>query len=319
MKKITLALCLWILTVGLMSSCCLAESVSADTAETYTYSMQLISPDSAGPGTIVELPLDETGGMPFQINFTSDTMTYDDPTIHVERSRIRNHETKYNCTVHYAKVRIADASQLRTASCRGFDNRSVARVDVIGRQVNAVLAINGDFFGSHKDGYILRQGTVYRDMIQRKCDILLIDEDGDFHIIPYDADQENIDKTQWNGKKVYNAFTFGPVLILNDEVVLDIAADPAHADAPGRGARTAIVQTGHLEYMVITCREVGVTLEELTSLIQELTDHVECAYVLDGGLSSQMAFAGRLINKLADKTARPVTDIVYFASAWKTE
>ena len=168
MKKITLALCLWILTMGLMSSCCVAESVSPDMAETYTYSMQLISPDSAGPGTIVDLPLDETGGMPFQINFTSDTMTYDDPTIHVERSRIRNHETKYNCTVHYAKVRIADASQLRTASCRGFDNRSVARVDVIGRQVNAVLAINGDFFGSHKDGYILRQGTVYRDMIQRK-------------------------------------------------------------------------------------------------------------------------------------------------------
>ena len=101
MKKITLALCLWILTMGLMSSCCVAESVSPDMAETYTYSMQLISPDSAGPGTIVDLPLDETGGMPFQINFTSDTMTYDDPTIHVERSRIRNHETKYNCTVHY--------------------------------------------------------------------------------------------------------------------------------------------------------------------------------------------------------------------------
>ncbi len=314
MKKLCLILCLCMLAVWLLPLYALGED-----AASYTYTMSLMSPEDAAPGKAVQLPLDESGGMPFTINFTSDTMTYDDPTIHVERFRIRNQDTPYNCTVHYAKVRIADASQLRTSSCKGFNNRSVARVDVIGRHVNAVLAINGDFFGSHKDGYILRQGTVYRDAIDRKCDILLIDEDGDFHIIPYDVDQNSIDKTQIEGKKVINAFTFGPCLIKNDEVVLDIKADPAHADAPGRGARTVLIQTGHLEYMVITCREVGLTLEELTSLIQELTDHVECAYVLDGGLSSQMAFAGRLINKLADKTARPVTDIVYFASAWQTE
>lgn len=317
MKKTAFMLCICMLLSCLAPVTGVAEKPGAP--ETRAPVMQLMDPTEAGKGSIVELPLDETGGLPFQAQFSSETMTYDDPSIHVERYRIRNHETSYNCTVHYAKVRIANASQLRTASYRGFDNRSQARVDVIGRQVNAVLAINGDFFGSHRDGYIYRQGTLYRDKIERKCDILLIDEEGDFHIIPYDADQENIDKTQWEGKKVINAFTFGPCLILNDEVVLDIKADPAHADAPGRGARTAIVQTGHLEYMVITCREVGVSLEELTQMIQELTDHVECAYVLDGGLSSQMAFLGRLINKLADKTARPVTDIVYFASAWQPE
>ncbi len=269
-----------------------------------------------GPESPYKLPLDETGGMPFQDTFAQDPMTYDDPTIHVERFRLFNQETRYNCMIHYAKVKIADASQLRTASCRGFDNRSVARVDVIGRQVNAVLAVNGDFFGSHRDGYILRQGTVYRDRIERKCDLLLIDEDGDFHIIYYDEDQENIDKTQWNGKKVVNVFTFGPALIVNDEVVLNEFADPAHADAPGKGARTCIVQTGHLEYMVITCRELGVSLQDMVSLVQDLTEHVVCAYMLDGGFSSQLAFMGRLVNKIADDHARPVTDIVYFASAW---
>ena len=146
MKKLCLILCLCMLAVWLLPLYALGEDAA------YTYTMSLMSPEDAAPGKAVQLPLDESGGMPFTINFTSDTMTYDDPTIHVERFRIRNQDTPYNCTVHYAKVRIADASQLRTSSCKGFNNRSVARVDVIGRHVNAVLAINGDFFGSHKDG-----------------------------------------------------------------------------------------------------------------------------------------------------------------------
>ncbi len=265
------------------------------------------------------LPLDESAGRPFTDTFSIDPMVYDDPTIHVDRYRINNGETPYNCVIHYAKVKIAHASQLRTAAALDFTKRIPNRVDLIGRSVNAVLAINGDFFGSHTDGFILRQGTVYRDQIERKCDLLLIDEDGDFHIIFYNEDQ-TVDKTHWEGKKIINAFTFGPALIVNDEVVLHKEADPAIADAPDRGARTCLLQLGHLEYMVLTVRELGCSLEEMITLIQSLTDHVVCAYLLDGGNSSQMAFQGRLVNKLStDPNLRLVTDIVYFASAWPGE
>ncbi len=270
---------------------------------------------------VYTLPIDESGGMPFVDTFAENNMVYDDPTLHIERFRIYNGDTPYNCMVHYAKIRIAHASQLRTASCKGFNVQIMDRVDLIGKDVNAVLAINGDFVGAHPDGYVLRQGTVYRDKIERKLDLLLIDEDGDFHIIFYDEDQKAMDKTQWEGKKVINAFSFGPALIVDDQVVIHREADPAYADAPDRGARTCLVQTGHLEYMVVTVRELGCSLEEMASLVQELAGHVECAYLLDGGNSSQLAFMGRLVNKLASETyrVRPVTDIVYFASAWPGE
>ncbi len=268
-----------------------------------------------GLADTVKLPISASGGEPFDTSYTVRDMVYDDPTIHVERFRVPNQETKYNCAYHYVKVRIADPAQLRTAAAGRFDRPGKAYAQQIARKVNAVVAVNGDFYGGHTDGYVIRQGKVYRDNIDRKMDILLIDEDGDFHIVPFDADPA-LDKTQWEGKKVINALSFGPALIVDDQVVLNREADPAYADAQNRGQRTAIVQTGKLEYMILTCRSVGCTLEEMVSLVQELTEHVDVAYLLDGGKSSQLVYLGNLINKAADE-AVPVSDIVYFASAWR--
>ena len=341
MKKIRLCLCV-LMVICMTSGLCSADTVmirvtspdekteeraptvvmqekapAEPAAQDVSDNKDLHDDQTETPAAKYTLPYDDSPGMPLSGAFTTDLMTYDDPTIHVQRYRIYNHETAYNCTIHYAKIQIAHGSQLRTASCNGFNSRVGNTVDKISQRVNAVVSINGDFIGSHRDGYILRQGVVYRDNIERLCDLLLIDEDGDFHIIYYNEDQ-TVDKTTWNGKKVINVFTFGPALIVNDEVVLDKKADPAYADAPGRGARTCIVQTGKLEYMVLTVRELGCSLEEMITLIQQLTDHVECAYLLDGGRTASMAFMGRLVNKLGSE-AIPVTDIVYFASAWPGE
>ena len=262
-----------------------------------------------------KLPIDQSPGRPYDPSYTVQDMVYDDPTIHVERFRVQNSQTRFNCHYHYCTITIADASQLRTAAAQLFPNEGRAYVRDMARAYHAVVAVNGDFYGGHRDGFVLRQGVVYRDRMERKQDILLIDEEGDFHIIPYDADLEGLDKTQWEGRKIINALTFGPALIVNDEKVFTREADPAYADAQNRGERTAIVQTGHLSYMVLTCREVGCSLEEMAELIQELCGHVECAYLLDGGLSSQLVYLGGLVNKVAAK-AVPVTDMVYFASAW---
>ena len=265
-------------------------------------------------GEPLSLPVDDSPGLPFDRTIDFNITTYDDPTIHVDWNRVNNRDTPYNCNYYWAKIRIGHPSQLRTASWDGWTSYNKARADVIAKKVNAIIAINGDFYGAHADGFVMRQGVVYRDNMVRKQDILLIDEEGDFHIIPFDADTDAIDKTHWEGRKVVNALTFGPALIVNDEVVLNHDADPAYADAPGRGYRTCIAQTGHLEYLLLTCKDVGCTLEEMCSLVDDLTDHVDVAYILDGGNVSQFVYLGRLMNKLA-KEARPVTDIVYFATA----
>lgn len=267
---------------------------------------------------VVKLPWDESPGLPYQGKFAMDKMVYEDPSIRVERGRVDNKDTDLNCTYYYAYVKIADASQLRTAATNGFDYGIRTKVQVMARRTNAVLAINGDFYGARPETYVLRQGKVYRDSVGENLDVLLIDEDGDFHVILAKDDPASQDKTMVNGKKVVNAFSFGPALIIDDEVVLNKKSSPSLSDPDGRNERMAIVQTGPLEYLVVCVRSVGCDLDEMVQLVQSLTDHVEVAYLLDGGQSTQFVFMGELLNKTL-RDCREITDIVYFASAWQPE
>ncbi len=267
---------------------------------------------------VVELPIDTSPGLPFQGKFTQDTMVYEDPSIRVERFRVDNLDTDFNCTYYYANIKIADASQLRTASVNGFGRGNRAKAQVMAKRNNAVLAINGDFYGARSESYVLRQGVVYRDKVGPNQDILLIDEDGDFHVLLAADNPAQIDKTTVNGKKVINAFSFGPALIVDNQCVLVETSSPSMSAPESRCQRMCIVQTGPLEYMTVCVRQVGCTAQEMVKLVEELTDNVEVAYLLDGGESAQMCFMGELVNKTS-RTAREVTDIVYFASAWQPE
>lgn len=267
---------------------------------------------------VIKLPIDTSGGLPFQGKFSQDTMVYEDPSIRVERFRVDNLDTDFNCTYYYAKIKIADASQLRTASVNGFDRGNRAKAQVMAKRTNAVLAINGDFYGARSESFVLRQGVVYRDIVDENLDILLIDEDGDFHVLMAGENLAEVDKTTINGKKVINAFSFGPALIVDNQPVLVESSSPSMSAPESRCQRMCIVQTGPLEYMVVCVRMVGCTAQEMVQLVMELADNVEVAYLLDGGESSQMVFMGQLVNK-ASRNAREVTDIVYFASAYQPE
>lgn len=267
---------------------------------------------------VVKLPIDDTGGMPFNAQFNKDVMIYDDPSIHVDCTRVLNPEASkqgFECAYYYAHITIADPSQLRTTSANGFENRNRTKAHVMARRVNAILAINGDFYSARAESYVLRQGVVYRDTVGPHQDVLLIDEDGNFHVILAKDNPAEVDKTTWEGKRIINAFTFGPALIVDDEVVLDESSSPSMSAPESRSQRMCIIQTGPLQYMVLCCRDVGCTAQEMVDLVRLVTDHVEVAYLLDGGESSQLVFLGRLLNK-SERVAREVTDIIYFASAY---
>ncbi len=267
---------------------------------------------------VLELPIDTSGGLPYQGKFDRNVTVYEDPSIRVEWNKVENGDTHFNCIYYYAKIKIANATQLRTAAVNGFDRGNRAKAQVMAKRTNAVLAINGDFYGARSESYVLRQGVVYRDKVGENMDILLIDEDGDFHVLLAADNPAEIDKTTINGKKVINAFSFGPALIVDNQTVLVESSSPTMSAPESRCQRMCIVQTGPLEYMAICVRMVGCTAQEMVELVYELCDNVEVAYLLDGGESSQMVFMGALINK-ETRSAREVTDIVYFASAYQPE
>ncbi len=273
---------------------------------------------------VVELPLDFSPGLKPQATYPAKSGTeeynrYEDPSITAEYEKYRSDE--WRVTVYRARIQIANGSQLRTAAANGFDRRGVARTEVMARRMNAVAAINGDYYTVDARRYVLRQGQVFRDTMAEGQDILLIDEDGDFHIILAEEHPELMDKTTVNGKRVNNALCFGPALIRDGEIVMDPEKAQKASDPKGGERRIAICQMGPLDYMVITVAYSGMTLELFTQFLATF-EGIQHAYNLDGGNSCHLAFMGNWRDRTDNNGGadyRNVPDIVYFASAYQPD
>lgn len=260
------------------------------------------------------LPIDFSAGMePDPDGFLSDR-EYQDPTIHVVIEENRVDE----CDYWIARIQIQDASQLRTISAGGFDTTMSMKGTALAKRVNAVLAIDGDYYCYTGTGYILRQGELYLDLPDGDRDVLLIDEDGDFHIVPTPVQGEVTDTV--DGKKVINAFYFGPALVVDGQVP-EVVTGPNMA-AEEKRQRMCIAQVGPLDYMVVCCEapargSAGMTLRQFAELVGSLG--VECAYNLDGGDSTMLIFDGEKLNDKTSQSTRQICDIIYFASAYNAD
>ena len=281
----------------------------------------------AGPvsacAEILTLPMDFSGGTKPQRAYEIGLMEYQDPSILVTRQSERpilpdGDETR----LYVLRVKIANASQLRTMSMSGFDKTGrVGNIEVMSNRANAVVAFGGDYYCGDAKRFVLRQGIVYKESMGSNLDLLLIDEDGDFNIILAKDHPEDMDKTQINGKKVVNALCFGPALIKDGQKNTDLSAFPTYCDPEEEHERLVFCQIGPLEYMIVACAHRGLSLPEMTDLIMELEPNVQHAYNLDGGISTQLLFLGRRINNTsrAPEDNRKLVDIVYFASAYQPD
>lgn len=269
----------------------------------------------------------KTGSVPKKKGYNKKKQSYSDSTIKVTTG----HGNTGKCEYWYAKIRLTDASQLRTmaASKSGsFKQTGEMNALSLAKRTNAVVAINGDFWNSKEKrgmGYIVRQGILYRNNLAPDrtsgsvlMDVLLIDEDGDFIVLQQPAKDEI--PALVNGKRVLNAFSFGPILVKKGKAVknyrrsdywLDMAADKPRQ-------RMCICQTGPLQYMVLCCAgpyktNSGMTLKELGRLAADLG--AKTAYNLDGGYSTMLYFNGKMLNSSGNANPRKLMDVIYFASA----
>lgn len=223
-------------------------------------------------------------------------------------------ETDYvdNTAVYIADIQISDVSYLKTALANGVYGRNIKETtSAMAESNNAVFAINGDYYGFRNDGYVIRNGVLYRDISGDNED-LVIDGDGNFSIIN-EGDttaQSLMDAGAWQ------VLSFGPALVDNGEITVTASSEVAQSKSSN--PRTAIGQVSALHYIVIvsdgrTSESAGLTLLELAQLFKERGCSV--AYNLDGGGSATMWFNGRVVNIPTDGRSfgeRSVSDIVYF-------
>ena len=219
---------------------------------------------------------------------------------------------EYGTHIYVADITVASAQFLKTAFADDTYGKNITgRTSGIAQTKNAILAINGDYYGVRESGYVIRNGIVYRDA-PAGVQILCVKADGTMSIV----NDSDYTAQQLVEDGVWQAFSFGPALVSgssvtvskNDEVRGELNSNP----------RTAIgmIDANHYVFVVSDGRteeSEGLSLYELASFMRGLG--AKTAYNLDGGGSSTMYFNGQVINKPTtngvDIKERGISDIVY--------
>ncbi|MDD4507772.1 MAG: phosphodiester glycosidase family protein [Eubacteriaceae bacterium] len=217
-------------------------------------------------------------------------------------------------TYYVADIQLTSADQLKTAFAQNTYGRNIKETtSQIASDNGAVLAINGDYYGFRDGGYVVRNGTGYRDTARSAGDdaALVVDTSGNFSIINESETALSAVSNAWQ------VFCFGPALIKDSQIVVD--ANSEVDQSMTTNPRTAIGQVGNLHYICVvsdgrTDASKGLSLLELAQIMKD--KGCSTAYNLDGGGSSTMVFNGSVVNQPTtngDKIQeRAVSDIVWF-------
>ena len=128
------------------------------------------------------LPLDFTPGQEPDASLYSES-TYEDDTIRV---RIEEQSMDDGTKMFVARIQISDPSQIRTgvANPEKLGSSKTKTVGAMAKTFNAVIAINGDNYVDkpEKTTFEYRMTQKIRSKSNKTKDILVIDDQGDFHL-----------------------------------------------------------------------------------------------------------------------------------------
>ena len=279
----------------------LVDHVQIDSASAYEA--------SRGTGTAATA---STGGTVSGTTYTSDLATIDVSTTVVGSGSDQ-------VTYFVADIVLEDATALRSAFANDEFGRNIIEVpSAIAASVNAVFAVNGDYYGFRDTGIVIRNGTVYRSSGARQG--LAFHRDGTMRLY----DEKTADAGQLVRSGVWQTLSFGPGLVADGRLVsgiddVEVDTNFGNHSIQGRQPRTAIGLAGanHLIVIVVDGRSSGysrgVGMSELGRLFVDRGASV--AYNLDGGGSSTMVFDGNLVNNpLGRGQERGTSDILYIGA-----
>ena len=224
-------------------------------------------------------------------------------------------KTVSNTQVYIANVTVSSSEYLKTAFAQNtYGNNVTAKTSETAANNNAILAVNGDYYGANTTGYVIRNGVVYRDTVREDSSNgdLAIYKDGSFKIV-YE-DQVSADQLVKDG--VVNLLAFGPALVENGEIVVNTKSEVSQSMASNPRTAIGIIDENH--YIIIvsdgrTSESQGLSLYQMAEIMKSYG--VKTAYNLDGGGSSTLYFNGQVINKPTTNgntiSERSVSDIVY--------
>lgn len=250
-----------------------------------------------------------TGVLPTSAPPEVTASSYQDDNIRITLTEYREHDT----TIYVADVTLTSPELLRTALAKGSYGRNVSqKTSEMAEDVGAILAVNGDYYGSRERGYVVRNGVLYRSSVSSGTEGLAIMTDGSFRI----AVEGEVSAETLVEDGAMHVFSFGPALLENGEISVTTKDEVGKAMADNPRTAIGVYEPGHYVLLVSdgrTQESEGLTLYDLAQFMQGLG--LTTAYNLDGGGSSTMVFMGDVINNPTTNgrriSERSVSDIVY--------
>ena len=222
-----------------------------------------------------------------------------------------------NSACSFVEVKIAHGSQLRRALSDNTYGSSVYMYPTqMAQNANAVVAINGDFYGHRSCGITVYQRQLYR-FNPRSLESCFFTASGDMiftHVGELNTEDEVKKFVQDND--IVFSISFGPILVENGEKKATNTYLVGEVDI--QYSRAAIGQVDKLHYLLMSINEEGVyknrvTINQAADLIY--AKGVPNAYALDGGQTATIVMQGETFNRPDWGNERIMTDIIYFATA----
>ncbi|HFI0013882.1 TPA: phosphodiester glycosidase family protein [Streptococcus suis] len=286
-------------TYSMLKTFVISEAIStASASNTTTSSQNTTTVSSSTTATIAT-------------NVSTTDTSYSDDNIQINLETI----TTNNTTVYVADIQVSSAEYLKTALAQNtYGTNIMAKTSETAAANNAILAINGDYYGANSTGYVIKNGILYRDAVRDNASYgdLVIYADGSFEIVYEDevTAQELIDKG------VVNLLAFGPSLVEDGEIVVDTSTEVGRAMASNPRTAIGIIDENHYIIVVAdgrTTESEGLSLYQMAEIMKLYG--ATTAYNLDGGGSSTLYFNGQVINNPTTNgntiSERAVSDIVY--------
>ncbi len=219
----------------------------------------------------------------------------------------------------FSETFIADGSQLRRkiAGDRFEDfNHDVATA--FAAQTNSVLALGGDLYHHDRScGIMVYEREIYR-FDPYTCDTCYFTPDGDM-LFSYRGQFSDISEAEAfvEENDILFSLCFGPVLIDDGQ---DVCPETyPWGEVNDTYARSALGMLGEKHYLSvnINCKQPDYYYLATLRNAADAMINRGCikAYTLDGGQTASTIFNNQLINPVQFGWERPVSDIIYFATA----
>ncbi len=249
-------------------------------------------------------------------NLTKSTAQSSDTTYKTDDTSITlSTYREYDTNIYVAEVELSKNAQIETAFAQNSYGKNVtATTSSMAESSAAILAVNGDYYGARDNGYVIRDGIIYRSSAKADQEDLVIYKDGSMKII----NESEVSAQELVDEGAVTVLSFGPALVENGKVSVNQNDEVGKAMASNPRTAIAITEDNHYLFIVSdgrTDESEGLSLYELATFAASLG--AKTVYNLDGGGSSTMYFNGNVVNNPTtngwDISERGVSDIVYIS------